>query len=366
MKGMIVTSILICLVGWMIFFEDKKYVRATVDPIANNITITSSTGGQFITSFDLIDDTTKNLYLHGSFTDGDGCQDVRDSGNIEAVVYRSGLPLLEQCIASNFNCYKGSISHGECVVTGCDSGEEIVANYECSIPLQYYADATDAGQYVDDNWVGFIKVIDASSASSTIQSAVEINSLTAISFNELLNYGTMSLGATSSVQTVAIRNVGNTSVDVRVSGTEMVCTRGTIPVSYQHFDRIATTTFENSQQLGALGIVLETNLPKYYGGASIANIYLFFRKGVKNMSKYLVSAGVVWVFLAFIIGIMILLVPVKKQGATEIHYITVESKNGETTSPNVVSNIAKTSVSVEGTADGAENAAQTSVGVLKK
>lgn len=85
------------------------------------------------------------------------------------------------------------------------------------------------------------------------------------------------------------------------------------------------------------------------------------------MSKYLVSAGVVWVFLSFVIGIMLLLVPVQKNaGVGSVNIITTRSKADPQPNLTATSNVAKTSVQVEGTADGAENAAQATVKVLEK
>lgn len=84
------------------------------------------------------------------------------------------------------------------------------------------------------------------------------------------------------------------------------------------------------------------------------------------MSKYLVSAGVVWVFMSFVIGVIILLVPAEKSGKFELNRVTVQPKYVTSESPHEISNVAKTSVNVEGTPATAENAATASVEVLKK
>lgn len=266
------TAILIVLT-LSYYFGKENFVRATVPPIANNITITSTTGGQYISNFNLIEDSTSNIYLRGSFTDGDGCNDVNLNGEIDAVLYRSSLVDAEKCHANNYSCYRGKLTTGDCVVTGCDAGDEIVAYYECSLPVEYYADATDVGPYVDDNWVGYIEIKDGSSATSSVQNGVEINSLAAISFNGLLNYGIMSLGATSSIQTIQIRNVGNVTTDLTISGTDMLCSSGKVPIANQHYSLVSTTTYENSQPIGLLATVAEINLPKFNGNASVANVY---------------------------------------------------------------------------------------------
>lgn len=86
------------------------------------------------------------------------------------------------------------------------------------------------------------------------------------------------------------------------------------------------------------------------------------------MSKYLVSAGVVWVFLAFVIGVIMLLVPTERQEVRSGESLLLKGGSnyqGEVT-PKEVSNVAKTSVQVEGTPAASENAAQATVKVLEK
>lgn len=269
---------------FFVFEFQNEYARATVDPIANNITITSSTGSNYVSSFNLMEDTFSNIYFHGSFTDGDGCMDVRDSGDIRATFYRSSLTNGENCTANNLNCYKGSLLHGECSITGCESGEEIVAYYECVLPIQYYADATDAGEFASDNWVGFIEVKDGANASSTVQSATEVNSLSSIAFNGFINYGTIALGATSSIQSVTIRNTGNVMSDLRISGTDMICTRGSVPIGNQHFSLVSTSTYAESTPVSTNVIVADLNLPKFNGSPSQKNVYFQVQMASSSLS----------------------------------------------------------------------------------
>jgi len=86
------------------------------------------------------------------------------------------------------------------------------------------------------------------------------------------------------------------------------------------------------------------------------------------MSKYLVSAGVVWVFMAFVIGVIMLLVPAERQASIQKEGVLLKNPStylGEV-SPKEVSNVAKTSVQVEGTPTTDSNVASATVEVLKK
>ncbi len=89
-------------------------------------------------------------------------------------------------------------------------------------------------------------------------------------------------------------------------------------------------------------------------------------KGGDNMSKYLLSAGVVWVFLCFVVGVIILVMPNSNQEMQPAHYRRPFKDQLDESGPrNVTSNVAKTSVQIEGTASNPQNAAETSVQIKK-
>lgn len=88
------------------------------------------------------------------------------------------------------------------------------------------------------------------------------------------------------------------------------------------------------------------------------------------MSKYLLSAGVVWVFLCFVIGVIILMMPESEpefQAAGNGKPFVDQVAPGLPKGVDILtSNAAKTSVLVEGTPAAPVNAAATNVEVQKK
>ena len=83
------------------------------------------------------------------------------------------------------------------------------------------------------------------------------------------------------------------------------------------------------------------------------------------MSKYLLSAGVVWVFLCFVVGVIILMMPTSKPEVSPsvYHRRPFEDQIDNSGPRSVTSNVAKTSVQVEGTPATPNNAAAATVQV---
>lgn len=245
-----------------IFFFVYK-VWASVHPQVDTVFLSlSSQGDPLFTPIDLIENSDTPLYIYGQFEDSDGCHDVMDSGDLSVVFYRTGVLGGDNCTENNANCYRASYLGGTCMIMGCDPESlETVASYECSIPLKFYADPTDDGPYVGQNWQALVTATDASSTSGSMTTSTGINSLISIQVDPNISYGTIDIGVTSTTDTViGITNVGNRSVDLDVSGIDMVCEHGIIPVMYQHFSTVANTAYENMFTLSSSSTIVNLNL----------------------------------------------------------------------------------------------------------
>jgi hypothetical protein len=112
--------------------------------------------------------------------------------------------------------------------------------------LEFFADGTvnDGGEFEAENWVAEVLVEDASAATGTSSATTEVNGLLGLNIPTAIDYGTFSLGATSSAHAtnsgsgsnviLDITQKGNVIADVEVSGTAMTCTGlGSIPVGNQ-------------------------------------------------------------------------------------------------------------------------------------
>ena len=125
----------------------------------------------------------------------------------------------------------------------------------CSFALEYY---TNPG-----NWTCKIRAYDSSSEGNN-QIDTIVNSLLALSFPNAINFGAFSLGETSTDLTENVTNIintGNTLIDVRLSGSNLVCTSGSIPVSNVKYSDIDDTLYSSMNSLSGDLTTLDLNIP---------------------------------------------------------------------------------------------------------
>lgn len=280
------TGLLVLLVVVVIRSQaDDSSTSVTItndSPTINTITISTSTEAAYPASFiDLNENTTKMVYVHGQYTDNNGCADVAASGTLAFKFYRSGVGGGSDCSQNDSSCYDQNSTSYNCnpsmASNPCAGGTQISANYECSVPLQFFADATDAGTYNAQNWVALITAYDETSASGSASSTTEINTLTALDVTPSINYGSLSLGATSGYDaTSTITNTGNNdALNTDLSGTPMACTVGTIPVANQHYSITGGFTYSGALALSSTPTTygLSLNKATSVGTPSTKDIY---------------------------------------------------------------------------------------------
>jgi hypothetical protein len=207
-------------------------------PTVDELVVSDSSQGAAISALDLNENVNKSIYVYGSYTDNNGCADVT---SLTLELYQLGSSV-SGCTTNDLNCYNGSSTGYSCNWTSvpgdaCSGGTDATANYECTVPIRYFADATDAGPFSTYNWAAKVVATDAASAFGTAIGNYEVNTLTALDVGTSINYGSLSLSSTSPAdETLTITNTGNNdALNVLASGTNMTCTVGSIPVGNQHY-----------------------------------------------------------------------------------------------------------------------------------
>jgi len=175
--------------------------------------------------------TTKIIYIYGNVSDAEGDATIQ---SVTASFFRTSKTsaLCDAVNEADPNyCYFST-----CTITTGDV--DTSAHFDCEIPLNYYADATlGSGEFATDDWSVFIQVTDAQSGvgdNSGFMPTTEIGSLVAASVQPSLSWGNLDLGMISTAENNAAMTVtqtGNSIVDLSVSGTDMLCSSGSIPVS---------------------------------------------------------------------------------------------------------------------------------------
>ncbi len=228
-------------------------------PVVDSVTVAASSGGAQADPVNLTEGTTTTLYIHGEYTDNNGCGDVSDQqgagdGGITAVLYRSGVG--SSCSADNNNCYV--ISSSSCSITGCAGGGDVTASYECTVNVEYYADPTDAGAYAAENWMATVKARDEADADGTKDSVgFEVSSLLALDVSATLDYGSLAFNEVSTEKNLTVTNTGNIALDyytkAEADGSHpngaMACDLGTIPAGNQEYSLTSGFTYGNGTDL---------------------------------------------------------------------------------------------------------------------
>jgi len=126
---------------------------------------------------------TTSISAVGTTTDTDGYTDI---SSITGKLYRSGVTSTFNCATDTDNCYE-DIS---CATSSCSTTTDS-CQFSCDFNVQFYAEPTNEGTYIDEDWVAWVKVIDSASASSTATSpGVELNALQSLDIStSTIDYG---------------------------------------------------------------------------------------------------------------------------------------------------------------------------------
>jgi len=200
-------------------------------PVASGVSINSGAA-----SITLTENTTTPVSCTATVTDNDGCTDITGANYI---FYRTS----QGSAGATDNNYRYS---GSCTQDGgsCTGGGDLTATYTCTINAQFYTDPTDAGSpYPTDDWTCRVTPSDNVGAGTADTDTIEMNSLTALNVTANINYGTLGMGTDTGAtnQTAVVTNTGNRSIDSQMSGTDMSCTIGSIPVGNQEYSASAFT-----------------------------------------------------------------------------------------------------------------------------
>jgi len=245
-------------------------------PTVDSVTISTESGGAGA-DVTLLDDSTVTVYVHGEYTDANGCDDVyTGTGYVSVALAPSGDLATcngnardsDQCYASqtiggedSFNPTEDQAS-GTCTFSNCVDAFDQTANFECTFPkFQFWADG--------GTWGTRVIVYDGTDTSTAHSSeTATVNTLTAIGLlDSSVNYGSMPVASTSGAFDITIENTGNDEhLDIDLSGTLMTCTvgdfsKGDIPgIGAQRYFLTSGTPWLGMTALTGVATKLDTNV----------------------------------------------------------------------------------------------------------
>ncbi len=180
--------------------------------------------------------TTTVVTVVATTTDLNGYTDIVAA---TTTLYRSGAGA--GCVADNNNCYILTTENSRCSFTNCSGASCLLT---CTAAVQFHADPTDFGTYEGEEWLGYAEIEDAGGGYDFGSApGVELATLRALAVDSAINYGILEANSdTGSYNpTTTITNLGNSVIDVDVTGTDLSDgISSAIPAAQQKF---ATSTF---------------------------------------------------------------------------------------------------------------------------
>ncbi|MFA5185264.1 MAG: hypothetical protein WC551_02165 [Patescibacteria group bacterium] len=177
---------------------------------------------------------TNTVTVSGSVSDPNGCSDI---DSVAVALYRTSVGLQE--VMQQADNYAGTAT-----VSGCTGGDDTTADYTVNIATTNFVNPTDPGSpFATDNWTVSVtstdKTIGVGGLKGNNTLPFEVNSLSAFTTAESIDYGTVALGADSLEKTVTFTNTGNRAVDTTVRAnndmTEPTGNFAVIPVGNVHY-----------------------------------------------------------------------------------------------------------------------------------
>ncbi len=249
---------------------DSIVVGLQNDGLADDITLTEN--------------TTTTVYVSGTFTDLNTCNDPANGGQIKVALGRSSNFTSDDCGAFDANdCVteatamttgSGNGTYWDCSVGACDSSTDTTGTFVCNADLQYFLEPTDTGTYSADTLKVAVSIHDGTGFGSiATNTSQEANTTTAIALDDSsIDYGTVALGGTSAEQTVVVTNTGNSisGIKVNISGTDMSCNgqTGAIDKGQQHWSTTAAQAYGTMTALTGTAAQMFTSMAKATAAAS--------------------------------------------------------------------------------------------------
>ena len=217
--------------------------------------------------------------LHRSSFATSTCTGLSGSYNPNSC-YASGVP----STVWNLSCTASS--------TSCTGATDIDIIYNCTFPLWFVADPTDAGPntpaaFAADTWKAAVLGTDDNGLSSSLvdgSSPVELISFTALDLlTAQIPYGSLEPGANSGTLSASttVRSVGNTGLDEQLSGDSMC---GTYAVANKCKPSATSTVAESNQKFSTTSLSYGSSFATTLSSTTIKELEINIAKSTSTTS----------------------------------------------------------------------------------
>lgn len=227
----------------------QSAVVGNAAPTVDTVTTAIASLGADQSTINPTESGNTTVYIHGTATDNNGCQDISNTGLWSTKVYRTNHASGQLCTEDKNDCYAQTSASQ----SGCTGAGDLNSIYEATYTMKFWGDPTDAGAtQAATNWTASVTAVDASSGSGSNTDTFEYASLIALTATASLNYGTIALGADSAQQTITFGNSGNRAIDAtQTASGDMVCDgagSNNIPVGNAHISATNGFTYGTADQ----------------------------------------------------------------------------------------------------------------------
>ncbi len=238
-------------------YRSGVYVINNVAPTVQALTLNAGA------DISLPEGVTTNVPVTTTVRDYNSCQDIT---TVETGLYRTGIGY-SACDTNGEDNDNYCYAQVTCTVVGgtCSGSTDELADYTCTVVMQYHADPTDPTsgnvQYPTEAWKNTVKVIDNNSASGNteVASGVEVDTTAALDVTSSINYGSLDVGQKNDPldKITTVTATGNVGIDEELSGTNLTDGgSGLIAVAKQKHALAASTAY-------ASGVALSTTPTEY-------------------------------------------------------------------------------------------------------
>lgn len=245
-------------------------VSVAISSVSDTTNYSTTTGPLTLT-----DGATTNVFVHGTVTDNNGCNEINfTNGNWIGSIYHGSTSGTTACSSSANDCYTLT----EADVTASSSCSSLTSySYEFTKAIQYYADATasDADTYSGVDWSAYVAVSDgtATGTGNADSQTFEVSVNTALSLDSAtVTFGALGLNSTSPTDiNMTTNNTGNNLIDVALSGTNFNCSgiSGSFPATRSHYNVSSTQAYASGTALTTSAVTSTSfNLGKQTSGTA--------------------------------------------------------------------------------------------------
>jgi len=225
----------------------QEQVKQTVaiqnaPPKVDSVVASMTPGGGPVDLFFLTSGKMTPLYVWGRVSDPNGCMDLHD---VAIKVYRTDLG--SKCTETPGLC----VSVSNLSIEGCAGGFGDAA-YAGVIDLPYFSDPTDTGSASEaQDWSAQVTVTDKEGAQGERTSdPFDVASIAAMDADDHLDFGLLSLGATTPPVALHLTNLGNRPFNFQAESYGALSCNGAaslpIPAEDLHLSLAHETSFEQS------------------------------------------------------------------------------------------------------------------------